>query len=235
MEIDNNQLYNFLKFNGLKYLYYTTNVLTTNELIKVGGFISIKKANDLKLSYSEYHKKSFYQKFDIYEDIFFNSFDYHNFYLRPNYFGNVSFQVSIEILIDEATPPIAITKNNPLYWNKSIKNMYYKDMDEYIKDFYKGINNIELYQQMCYVFKNCKDIIPFEPYLKSIIVDNPKFKVKKRDIFKISFKELRKTIKESNSKINLVERTCSNRCICKISYQDMEEDKLLQLYNVNNT
>lgn len=231
MNLTNRELYDFLKFNGIKYLYHVTTISTAIGFIKHGGFISRKLAKDMDISYILRRDEAFYEEFDIYNDIFFNSFDLHIFYKRPNYFGNVTFLVTIDILIDDDMPSIVITKNNPLYWNKSIKHIYYDTIDEYIKDFYNAMNNLELYQQMYYAFKHCNDIIPFGKYLKTIIVDNPHYSFNRQDIFKPSFKRLKKVVRESKLKADLIERKCPSNCMCTLYYHDLEEVDLLRIYD----
>ncbi|MGN1412398.1 MAG: hypothetical protein ACI4WH_07845 [Oscillospiraceae bacterium] len=235
MEINNVGLYKFLKFNGIEYLHHVSNVITVNELIKCGGFISRKQAKEKNIYYPLKYDENFYKEFDIYEDIFFNPFDLHKFYRRPNYFGCVDLSVSIEILLDKNAYQVAITRNNPLYWNKSIKNRYYSTMEEYTNDFYNAMANVETcnqmyYQQIYYTFRHCKDIIPFQPYLHEITVDNPHFKINRQNVFKPSMKLLRKTIREYNPKIKLLERNCLDKCMCKFFYQDMEEEEILRIF-----
>lgn len=235
MKIDNIELYNFLKFNGIEYLHYVSNVITVNELIKCGGIVTRKLAKEKNIYYPLKYDENFYKDFDIYEDVFFNPFDLHKFYRRPNYFGSVDVSMSIEILLDSKNYEVAITKSNPLYWNKSIKSLYYPTLDEYYKDFYKAMANVETfnqmyYQQIYYTFKHCTDIIPFKPYLHEIVVDNPHFKINRQNVIKPSMKLLRKTIREYNPKIKLVERKCLDRCICKYFYDDMEQEEILRIF-----
>lgn len=86
--------------------------------------------------------------------------------------------------------------------------MYYNDVNDYINVFSQSLSNNTIQQKMI-TFKNCNDIIPFNPYLKETIIEHPYFT---NDIIKNGLDTIQECIQNNNinAQIKHVYRNINN-------------------------
>lgn len=156
MSIDKRKLHSFFYVNGLKYLYHCNTIVTSCSFIQQGGLLSRRQVENRQLKHTPRISNSINNKFDTSNDIPVDTSNLGRFYAKLNCHGPVCFVMSIDILLDDKFPDIYVN------------NIHQDDVDN-INPFESNCNQIKMLS-----FKNCNDIIPFNPYLKEIIVDYPK-------------------------------------------------------------
>lgn len=157
MPIDKRKLHSFFYSSGYKYLYHCNTIATSCLFIKQGGLLSKRQIEKRKLNNTSCIDKEINQS----NDISFDTSDFKRFYGKLNHHGPVCFVMSIDILLDSKFPDIYV---DTIHHNNTDKRIHTSEFD---------IEN-QCTQIKMLSFKNCNDIIPFNPYLNKIVVDWPK-------------------------------------------------------------
>lgn len=204
MSINKTELYNFLHDKNYRYLYHANTVVTSCSFIEQGGLLSRKETENRNLNQTPQDSDKKDKILGVYNDIFVDVLNLGQYYNRINYYGPICFVMSIDMLLDENLPDVHITVNNPIYITNP-NNMYYNDVNDYINVFSQSLLNHTIQQKMI-TFKNCNDIIPFNPYLKEIIIEQPYFT---NDIIQNGLDTIKKCIQNNNINAQ-IKHVCRN-------------------------
>lgn len=193
---------------GISELYHANSVLTSATFFSVGGLLSRGAVENRRLQQTPQQTDQKDGHLGIWNDIFFDSCDIHERAHNLNCYGPVCFVFSIDLLEYLALPDIKITKQNPQYWDENIKNnRYINDINEYQKnDFGMHLTLIDTF-----------DIIPFNPYLKKIILDNPNLNNNQHFINARDF--IANQIRTNDLNCELLIRECDANCNCHKKYK----------------
>lgn len=215
MSISKISLKNHMLEQNITDLYHANSVLTSLTFINQGGLLSRGAVEEKGLPQTSQISDEKDKKLGIWFDIFLDSDDYHSRIKDINKYGPVCFVYKIDILDWANLPDIKITNRNPINWSSSVElNRYIKNVEEYKK------GNIG--QHITLV--NTHEILPFNPYLKKIILDDPHGST--NDLFENAKIQLLKSLNEFGLSDLLEIRACSPSCKCKESYNRLKSEVL---------
>lgn len=231
MSIDSNDLYNFLKGKGFNYLYHANTVTTSCTFIESNGLLSRGAVENQNLIQT-LQKSDHADKINgVWNDIFLDVVDMHEYFPRENFYGPVLFKFKLEILKNKYFPEIWITKDNPYYWtpNLEMHKKYYNDLNEYANNFDYNLNN-NLIQKKMITLKNCLNPLSFNN-LDSIILDDPEITLDGNDLYECANNILSTTLKDNGLNSNLLTpRRHSTKCFCLENYSTMSTNDLKNLF-----
>ncbi|WP_434305394.1 hypothetical protein [Clostridium botulinum] len=217
MKINNEELYNYLIDSGIRYLYHANSVTTACTYIKQGGLLSRGAVEEQGLIQTSQNSDYKDKKYGVWFDIFLDTVDLHELFKGPNFYGPVLFMYSIDVLIDDLTTAIWITKDNPTNWyeEQTLEDRYFKNVLEY-----KKLRLPNPYKKMI-IIKNIKKPLNFDLYLKQIILDDPRgiyYGVNFYD--KAEEKLINAMISAGMDTKLLKKRICNNYCKCFKKYHN---------------
>jgi len=221
MKLVNREVHDFLKNHKVDYLFHANTVATSISYLEIGGLLSRQSVENRKLYQTSQNSDFQDKRFNVYNDIFFDTIDLHKYFSRNNYYGPVCFVFSTDILLS-SNFDIWITKQNPINWKSSMK-----DTDKYISD----LDELESTwndnrQKKMLTIKNISDPISFQD-LQSIIIDNPQIIKDRINYFEEALNGIEKAGNSFQNKIS--ERSCSN-CYCHLNYSKMDSNRLNKLF-----
>ncbi|KLV28945.1 hypothetical protein [Priestia megaterium] len=215
MKLDPIEILRFLRSKNINFLYHANTVFTACTFIQQGGLLSRGAVENYGLNQTPQTSDDLDKKYNVWNDIFFDSSDLHERFNRQNHYGPVLFKFDVEILASPNLPELWITKDNPIRWtpNQTNNDRYFQNIEE-IQDIY----HLGSYREMI-TLRFTQNILPFQPYLKEIILDNPGVKDLGLSFGTEAEKILIENIQNKNiNNIPLTIRDCSN-CFCKDNYQ----------------
>ena len=228
MEINKKEFCEFLRSMGINHLYHANTVQTSCTFIDAGGLLSRGAVEAYNLIQTFQSSDNIDKKYNVWNDIFLDSYDLHNLFKRRNYYGPVSFKFNIDILNDERLPKLWITKDNPIYWRANQKNheRYFKNILE-LKQNYSE----EVWKKMI-TLRDTFEPLSFNPYLEQIILDNPLVRIGDIRLFKEAKVALINALERNNMDTSiLVTRKCKFNCSCRINYlEQVRTQELKKLF-----
>lgn len=220
--MEQNQIVEILKHHNVSQIYHADTVITSLSFLKAGGLCSRQYLDRNSLPKTSQYTDCDDQKFNVYNDLFFDSVDIHGRIRKPNYYGPVLFVFDLQMLLQEnLANRIFITKSNPCYWKPYLKcnDRYFTNLDELGKEFQKGD-----FKQMI----TCHQVgIANFKYLQKIILDRPP--EKHIELFRQAYQALFQGLQEADLSVPLNIRKCEY-CKCFNEYQNMEENNLMRLF-----
>lgn len=216
ININPKELYEFLKNNGISHLYHANTVTTSCTFIRQGGLLSRGAVESKKLLQTPQDSDTIDKKYNVWNDIFLDVLDLHKFFPRENYYGPVCFVLKSELLLDNNLPNLSITANNPIYWSENNDSLnYINSLEDYINNFETSCKNKIIQQKMITIHSN-NWLLPFNPYLVNIILDNPYID----NFYDKAYNKLSNELINNNlNKSLLKERHCTN-CFCSKNYKN---------------
>lgn len=228
MEIDKIDFHNYLKSIGVTHLYHANTIKTSCTYIKSGGLLSRGAVEQKKLTQTAQSSDMVDKHYKVWDDIFLDSVDLHDYFHRNNHYGPVLFKLNIDVLLYENLPELWILKDNPIRWNENqnLNDRYFSSIDELKMDFENER------QKKMITLKKTKEIIPFEPYLDSIILDNPFVKIEGIDLYNEGIKIITNCLRDSGIDVNIISmRQCRGKCYCISNYKNqLTMQKLKELF-----
>lgn len=220
--MEQNQIVEVLKHHNVSQIYHADTVITSLSFLKAGGLCSRQYLDRNSLPKTSQYTDCDDQKFNVYNDLFFDSVDIHGRIRKPNYYGPVLFVFDLQMLLQEnLANRIFITKSNPCYWKPYLKcnDRYFTNLDELGKEFQKGD-----FKQMI----TCHQVgIANFKYLQKIILDRPP--EKHIELFRQAYQALFQGLQEADLSVPLNIRKCGY-CKCFNEYQNMGENNLMRLF-----
>lgn len=229
MQLNHQEVVRILREKGLTHLYHANTVRTSYTFILNGGLLSRGAVEHYKFDQTPQDSDSLDKKFNVWNDIFLDSIDLHEYFHRQNHYGPVVFKFNLNLLEQGYQLPLWITKNNPIYWmeGENDQERYMQNLNE-LNDLY----NYGSYRQMI-TFRNTYNYLPFSPSLEEIIIDDPELKWTHNE--QNLYKEAERVIKEAISlshhdylQVNIRKRNCGF-CYCKSNYSRQVTGEQLRL------
>ncbi len=176
-------------------------VITSLTFINNGGLLSGKTVEKRNLTPTNQSSDEIDKKFDIYNDIFFDSVDIHERAKDVNNYGVITFVYSVDVLDEIADYDICVTKENPINWDEDIpyEKRYFSDADSLYCGFHKGDfgNHITV--------RNISEPVSFQ-HLKKIIIDNPG--EDRQNYFSPAYAVIENSIENNNIDVPIEIREC---------------------------
>ena len=229
MELNQVEVYDFLKSKGIDYLYHANTVTTAITFLEQGGLLSRGAVERLNLQQTPQMSDGIDKEFGVWNDIFLDSNDLHTRFNRQNHYGPVLFKLNIDILLSPNLPQLWITRDNPTNWNTSYgENEKYFNSMETLKDVY----DVGAFKEMI-TLRNTFEVLPFNPHLVEIILDDPYVSLRKENVIDKAVESLSEVFNECNYDYENVKwtiRECQN-CYCRENYlNEVGASKLEQLF-----
>lgn len=212
---------NTLLRKGITELYHVNSVQTSATFFSVGGLLSRGAVEGKGLKQTSQITDSDDKLFNIWNDVFFDSCDIHSRIKKPNSYGPVCFVFDVDLMDYEYLPDIKITLQNPKSWaNQKSNNRYITDIEQFKKNNF----GMEL------TLVNCMDVIPFNPYLKKVILDNPN--TENNSLFIAAEKYLKEQIKDNKLYCDFEIRICDKSCKCQEVYNEYKRGAIWHKYHI---
>lgn len=231
MRLDNNEIFNFLSDRGVVSLHHANSLATSLTFLQNNGLLSRGFIETNRLFQTRQLSDDDDRKFNVWNDIFFDSRDLHGYFPRQNLYGPILFKFNLRLLLQEDLQ-IYVTKNNPMFWNDDIS-----EEDKYFLNMEDIRNNWDRYllQRKMITIRFPDSPINFN-YLENIIVDNPGvFIYGNIDPFAEAWRSLTTQLMEnSNLRDLLVVRECLN-CYCKENYLNQYSVQTLAKFFLPNS
>ncbi|MBR6509318.1 MAG: hypothetical protein IKT38_01780 [Clostridia bacterium] len=195
------------------YLYHANTVVTALSFIKKGGLLSRQTADYYGMPQTPQGSDEIDKKFNVYNDIFFDSVDIHARAKQPNDYGPVMFVYSIDVLDSLTQFDIGITKDNPIYWRDGITDneKYFVNHIEMLILFNKGDFNKHI------TIRDISVPLPFD-YLEEIVIENPG--EVHRDLLEKAKYEIENALYSTGWNVPVRVRSCPSECKCFSQYTE---------------
>lgn len=167
------------------------------------------------------------KKYEIWNDLFFDGVDIHNRINRKNNYGPVLLEFDVQLLLQDKSHSLGITKINPQNW---------KDSDTAVDRWFSSVDEVhKLYQQgrfdQIFVRSFGCGLLPLQPYLKKITLDNPQTSANNVNIYIQAIQALRASAQIGNlSHIPISQRICDASCVCSDQYNNMSNEVLEKFF-----
>lgn len=213
MKLNNTELYSLFIEKGVTRLFHANTVSTSITFIQQNGLLSRGGVESKGLFQTPQSSDDIDKRFNIWNDVFIDTVDLHGYFPRQNHYGPVSFQFSIDFLLNEDYD-VWITKDNPIYWSDAMT-----DDNKYFVSVAELRSNWDLYQRQkkMVTIRNMAEPILFD-YLIEAVVDDPRVKIGERSLFKECVAGIKGAVTIQPSLMNKFRtRECSS-CFCRDNY-----------------
>jgi len=213
MGIPSRQVHDILSEKGVTELFHANSVATACHFLRSNSLLSRGTVERLGHFQTSQKSDTLDQRSSLWYDIFVDTVDIHQRAKRANVYGPVTFVMDAMMILKCYTGKIWVTKLNPTKWEgKSDKERWFQDKEDLKENFMKG-----QFDQML-VFRHCGGELPFNGYLKHIIIDDPEIKVKSVDFYSLAIGAMWASMPGAEKRIKIKKRKCSSSCICKTQY-----------------
>lgn len=232
MELNHLEVCRVLEEKGITHLYHANTTKTACTFIKSGGLLSRGAVEYYNLDQTPQNSDTIDKEYNVWNDIFLDSVDLHIKFSRQNHYGPILFKYSLDILKQDFQMPLWITKNNPIYWvpNQSDQERYMQNLDEFNSMYSYGS-----FREMI-TLRNSFVYLPFIPFLKEIIIDDPKllWKESRENLFDESNRFIKDAMEASvhnYSNVKITRRECTD-CYCKSNYKDISGEQMKSKFSI---
>lgn len=228
MQLDNITIYEALKQKRINRLYHANTLITSLSFIELGGITSRGKIEELGLKQTPQYSDCIDKKYNVWNDIFLDTTDLHNYayngWYRQNIYGPILFELKTELLLDENLNNIWITTNNPTNWVCNTPDNYFNSVDKYIQNI--DTNR----QQKMITIRGIDKIISLKKYLTCIYIDNPYVKYNEIKLYEFCYNEICNALNKKGIYTSVLEHDCNRNCYCRKNYFDMPSCELEKLF-----
>jgi hypothetical protein len=213
MKLNKQKVVEILRSKGVSHLYHANSVKTSCTFIQQGGLLSRGAVESKGLVQTSQESDELDKKYGVWNDIFLDSVDLHERFNRNNKYGPVLFKFNLNLLTDDSTPPIWITKNNPMFWNgdETDEVRYMQSEQELNRLYEKGAHREMI------TLRFVENVLPFGPYLEEVIVDSPGVKIGDIVLRKEATKAIREALDQYGVDVPGFIRKCDS-CWCRVNY-----------------
>ena len=204
-------------------LYHVNTVVTSLSFIKQNGLLSRQTADYLGVPQTPQDSDEIDKKFNVYNDIFFDSVDIHERAKRPNEYGPVMFVYTIDVLDLLSEYDIGITKDNPIYWRDGMteNEKYFNNALEMCIWFRKGDFNKHI------TIRNISVPLTFD-YLEEIVIENPG--EAHIELLENAKYKIENALYSTGRNIPVRVRSCPSECKCFSQYTEFNRHYAYQRF-----
>jgi hypothetical protein len=172
MELSSKEVVALMRKKGVEYLYHANTVRTTCTFFRTGHLLArgIVHERGLDQTPQRSDNVAMDRALGIWYDLFFDSCDIHERSSSVNEYGPVLLCFDLALLEQDWAPMVWVTKDNPIRWNAttSAEARWFTSIDE-LKPRYSQY----AFQQHI-VLRNVGGSVRLLPYLKKVVLDNPR-------------------------------------------------------------
>lgn len=231
MELNHLEVRHILEKKGLTHLYHANTTQTAITFIENGGLLSRGAVEHYGLMQTEQSSDLTDKMFNVWNDIFVDSLDLHEKFNRQNFYGPILFKLSLEVFNQDYDLSFWVTKDNPIRWYNGQVNSdrYIQNLKEFEEIYANGS-----YREML-TFRNTYSHLPFIPFLKEIIIDNPDWYWESTgesffDTSKTLIQDAMMKSPYDYSNVKILKRECEN-CYCSYNYNNrVSYDQMIKLF-----
>lgn len=217
MDIPSKKVYESLENKGVSEIHHANSVITACQFLRQGSLMSRGNIERKGLFQTAQKSDDLDKKYGIWFDVFVDSVDIHDRAKRANAYGPVMFVFDAKLIEKAYTGRVWVTKLNPTKWEgKSREERWFSSADDLDSNFVKG-----RFDQMI-VFRHSGGELPFNEFLKEIILDDPEITRKKDglDYFSMSYGALLLSMTEGGIDVPIRKRSCKKKCSCLEDYRN---------------
>lgn len=226
MDIPSIDVFDALAGKGITELHHANSVATACQFIRTRSLLSRGNVERLKVAQTPQVSDKADKAYSIWFDVFLDSVDIHNRASRANAYGPILFVFDINIIKNNGTGRIWVTKKNPTKWtDEPEKNRWFQNKADIEGNFVIG-----RFDQMV-VLRHCGGELPFKKHLKKIVLDDPKHKTAEGvDFYSMAVGALRLAMQDANINVPIERRICKEICNCK-DFWDNNNDRLSAMFD----
>lgn len=225
LAVDSKEIKLLLDEKNITQLFHVNTVPTTISYLEAGGLLSRGAVEDLQLFQTSQASDKKDKELGIWYDIFFDSVDIHERTKDLNKYGPLTLVFNNDfLLLDNLT--VKITRDNPIRWdaNWNESQRYFEDIDSLRSDYQKGAFAQHL--TLC----GMNYALPFSPYLKTIVMDNPK--TENNELFENAYHRIENILVAHYSNVELLVRECPEDCSCTNRYNGYQPGAIWHKYHI---
>lgn len=176
-DLNPKELYDVLQKKGVDKLYHANTVATARLYLEHQCLLSRQYVETNNLYQTPQYTDEKDKKLGIYDDIFLDMVDIHDYLRRPNFYGPLLFVFTTDILLSGLFETVRITKTNPSKWSVggSEEDWYYSDMNDFEGNYMIGNKILDVGKMI--IIKGNDGQLPLENYCVKLILDNPNLHV----------------------------------------------------------
>ena len=182
MQISSKTVYQVLADNGITEIHHANSVLTACQFLRAGSLLSRGSIERREMFQTAQTSDAIDQQYSVWFDVFADSVDIHDRARKANAYGPALFVLDSAIIKESYTGGVWVTKKNPTKWEGAKhEERWFTSSKDLRENFVKG-----RFDQMI-VFRHSGGELPFENYLKEILLDDPEYKTPGRiDLFSMA-------------------------------------------------
>ena len=225
MSISAEEISTVLCAKKIDQLYHANTVLTTLSFLRTGGILSRGAIEQRKLPQTPQTTDRLDKQLGIWNDVFFDSADIHQRASELNKYGPITLVFDKNLVLLNGLD-IKITKDNPIRWiaGMSDAEKYFCSTEELAADYSKGAFHQHL------TLHNMLEPVPFVPYLRQIIIDNPRLTPNSR--FDAAFTAIQEVLSQRYPGMQLQTRECPSACQCTTQYNKYRKGAIWYKYRI---
>lgn len=211
------EVFEVLQAKGILRLYHANSVTTSCTFLRQGALVSrgYAEANRLPQTYQYTDEKD--KKYNVWNDVFLDTDDYHRRISDQNKYGPVVFMMDSQILT--ALPSeshVLVTRSNPSDWldSQTHDDRYFSTKQQLLAGLSLGTMSQML------TIRTPNSLLPFGRALIEVVLDNPQQQLANQsDAFTSSMTNLSTAASSGSVTAPLRSRNCNQGCKCVGTYQ----------------
>ncbi len=225
MQIPSKTVYQVLADNGITEIHHANSVLTACQFLRAGALLSRGSVERAGMFQTMQSSDVIDKKWSVWFDVFTDSVDIHNRARRENVYGPALFVLDSAIIKEAYTGGVWVTKQNPTKWDGTKhEERWFTSAKDLRKNFVKG-----RFDQMV-VFRHSGGELPFDDYLKEIVLDDPEVKSRGQlDLHSMAKGALLLARTEGGKNVKIRKRKCRGGCNCVANYK-ADKNRVLEMF-----
>lgn len=226
MDIPSKHVFEVLSDKGVTALHHANSVATACQFIRARSLMSRGTVERLGLTQTRQSSDDLDKRYSVWFDVFLDSVDIHRRASRANVYGPVLFVFSIDVISQNRTGRIWVTKSNPVTWSgKSSSEKWFQHRADLETNFVRG-----RFDQMT-VLRHCGGSLPFGTHLKKVVLDDPKRQTDDDvDFYSMAVGALRLAMQDASLDVPIQRRSCRPQCVCE-DYWGEDEARLRLMFD----
>lgn len=227
MELNANEILEVLREKGVDALYHANTVQTSCTFLYQGHLMSRGNTDERGLAQTSQQTDKVDMKYGLWYDVFLDGVDIHDRARQRNFYGPALFVFDIELFSQDWLSSLWITKKNPQHWEETdvASDRYFSSVEDFRKNYRKG--NFD----KIFVLRHIGGVLRLKPYLKKIVLDDPKLKSGGVGVYDQAFGALKASARIGGMDNLIVEpHACKDGCSCISEYQKMLEKTISKFF-----
>lgn len=204
-----------LNRRGVTDVFHANTVTTACSLLRLGALCSRAEVEAAREPQTIQESDDIDREFHIWDAAFFDASDIHRAVGSHNNYGPILFRLSPGIFLSSAGGSVRVTRLNPVNWGGLTEGERWFQTKESLEAEY---NPADIGQML--VLPSPGRSLEFNPYLREIVIDNPRSNVEGEDGFSLASRSIAEAADFSGVTIPAIEeRVCAPGCNCVTNYR----------------